>query len=80
MSKHRVPMYFYPSLRKLTIPFIDRASDSYRFLLSIKCINMTTMMLVHAELIHCEPAHRVNTGIYWRRSTILSIHWTGPFL
>jgi len=56
MSKHRVPMYFYPSLRKLKIPFIDRESDSYRFLLSIKCINMTTMMLVRAvELDSATP-------------------------
>jgi len=48
MFKQRVPTYFYGSLRKLTIPFIDRESDSYRFLSSIKCINMTTIMLVRA--------------------------------
>jgi len=49
--KHRVPMYHtdvYRSLSKVTIPFIDREADSYRFLLSIKHIDMTTIVLVRA--------------------------------
>jgi len=51
MFEHRVPIYHtvvYRSLRKLTIPFIDRETDSYRFLVSIKCFDMTTILLMRA--------------------------------